>query len=45
MVGFWFFGFFFVFLGLHPWPMEGLTGAVAAGLHHSHSNGESEPHL
>ena len=24
---------------------RGQTGAVAAGLHHSHSNMESEPHL
>ena len=36
---------FFVCLGLHPWHMEvprleGLNGAVAAGLHHS-----SQQHL
>ena len=42
--------FFFFFLGLHPWHMEdsqakGLIRAVAAGLHHSHSNGRSEPCL
>ena len=24
---------------------KGLTGAVAAGLHHSHSNARAEPHL
>ena len=39
---------FLPFLGLHPWHMEvprlgGLIGAVAAGLHHSHSNSGSEP--
>ena len=40
--------FFFVFLGLNLWHMEvptlgGLIGAVAASLHHSHSNARSEP--
>ena len=40
----------FVFLGLHPQHMEvprlrGQTEATDAGLHHSHSNGRSEPHL
>ena len=40
----------FVFSGPHPQHMEvlrlgGLTGAVAAGLHHSHSNVGSEPRL
>ena len=40
--------FAFVFLGLHPHHMDvpkarGRTGAVAAGLHHSHSNAGSKP--
>ena len=40
----------FVFFGPHPWHMEvprlgGQIGATAAGLHHSHSNSRSEPHL
>ena len=37
-----------VFLGLHPRHMEvprGPIGAVVAGLHHSHSNARSKPHL
>ena len=50
---FFFFFFFFVFLpflGLLLWHMggsqsRGLIGAVAAGLHQSHSNAGSEPHL
>ena len=45
--------FVFVFLPfLGPLPAaygssqaRGLIGAVAAGLHHSHSNAGSEPHL
>jgi len=41
---------FFVFFGPHPWHIggsqaRGLVGATAAGLHHSHSNTRSEPHL
>ena len=38
---------FLPFLRLHPWHMEarGLIGAVAAGLHHSHSSARSEPSL
>ena len=44
------FFFFLVFLGLHLQHMEvprlgGLIGAVATGLHHSHSNVGSELHL
>ena len=43
------FFFFFVFLGPHMAyggsQARGLIGAVAAGLHHSHSNTRSEPHL
>ena len=44
------FCFAFCFLGLHLWHMEvpGLGGqirAVAANLHHSHSNGRSKPCL
>ena len=37
----------FVFLGPHPQHMEvpSQIGDVAAGLHHSHSNASSEPHL
>ena len=37
----------FVFLGPNSQHMEarGLTGTVADGLHHSHSNTRSEPHL
>ena len=41
---------FLVFIGLHPRHMEvtrlgGRIGAVAAGLHHSHSNARMEPRL
>ena len=41
---------FLVFIGLHLRHMEvtrlgGRIGAVAAGLHHSHSNARMEPHL
>ena len=42
---------FIVFLGPHAWHVEvpsrarGRIGAVAAGLHHSHSNAGSEPRL
>ena len=50
-VGFLFFGVFF-FLLFRAAPeayggsqARGLLGAVAAGLHHSHSNAGSEPHL
>ena len=47
---FLFFFFFFAFLGPHPWHMKvprlgGQIRAVAAGLHHSHSNSGSEWHL
>ena len=39
-----------VFSGPHPWHMEvprlGVEiGAVATGLHHSHNNARSEPHM
>ena len=44
--------FFFVFCLFRATPAvyggsqaRGLIGAVAAGLHHSHSNSGSEPHL
>ena len=42
--------FFFVFSRAAPvayggFQPRGLIGAVAAGLHHSHSNVGSEPHL
>ena len=45
-----FFFFFFVFSRAAPVAYggsqaRGLIRAVAAGLHHSHSNAESEPHL
>ena len=45
-----FYFLFFVFLGLLQWHMEiprlgGLIGAVAASLHHSHSNVGSELRL
>ena len=48
-----FFFFFFFFFGLFKATpaaqggsqARGRIGAVAAGLHHSHSNAESEPHL
>ena len=42
-----FFGlFFFFFLGPYPWHMEvPRLGAVASGLHHSHSNIRSKLHL
>ena len=41
---------FFGFLGLHLWHMEGSQArgrikAVAAGLHHSHSNAGPRPRL
>ena len=49
---FYLFIYFLAFLGLHLWHMEdggsqarGLIRAVAAGLHQSHSNVGSEPHL
>ena len=49
---FLFFFFFFVFCLLGAAPTahgssqaRGCIGAVAAGLHHSHSNAGSEPHL
>ena len=44
------FNIFFCFLEPHLQHMEGSQarggiGAAAAGLHHSHSNGSSQPHL
>ena len=46
---FLFFCVFFAFLGTHRKHMEvpslGMESAVAFGLHHSHSNASSEPHL
>ena len=49
-IPFFFFFCLLVFLGPHPRHMEvprlrGLIGAVAASLHHSHSNAGSEPCL
>ena len=45
-----FFLFSFSFLGLHPWhnggsQARGWIGAAGTGLHHSHNNWRSEPHL
>ena len=40
-----FFFFSFVVFGLHSWHMEVQMEAIATGLHHSHSNVESELHL
>ena len=45
-----FVGFFFVFSRAAPMvyrgsQARGLIGAVASGLHDSHSNARSEPHL
>ena len=43
---FFFFFVFFVFLGSYSWHMEvprqGVHSAIAASLHHSHSNTRSE---
>ena len=39
---YYFYSYYVVFLGPHPWhtevPRTGITRAIAAGLHHSHSN-------
>jgi len=47
---FFFFFFFFAFIGAHPpaygdWKARGRIRAIAAHLHHTHSNVRSEPRL
>ena len=39
------FCFFFIFLAYGGSQARGRIGALAAGLHHSHSNAESKPRL